>query len=172
MASCIAYTSDVLTAHVLTLPGVQVLVTSVQEEKEIEMVTKNDLRKFSAPVEKLIPELQAAFKILDEKWYEIGKTLDKLPVPGGRVTTVIDDDPGGGPDHRSLEYRKYNGKKRFCIVFYSFQPECPYGEDFGETVTPFEEWGSDDKANLMESVPELFKNAEKRIREFIENVNS
>lgn len=152
--------------------GFQVLATSIQEEKEIEMVTKNDLRKISAPVEELIPELQAAFKILDDKWDEIGKALNKLPVPGGRVTTVIDEEPGGGPDHRSLEYLKHNGKKRFCIVFYSYQPECPYGEDYGETVTPYEEWGSDDKANLIELVPELFKDAEKRIREFIKNVNS
>ena len=152
--------------------GFQVLATSIQEEKEIEMVTKNDLRKISAPVEELIPELQAAFKILDDKWDEIGKALNKLPVPGGRVTTVIDKEPGGGPDHRSLEYLKHNGKKRFCIVFYSYQPECPYGEDYGETVTPYEEWGSDDKANLIELVPELFKDAEKRIREFIKNVNS
>jgi len=123
-----------------------------------------DLRELSAPLEELRPEVQAAYKRLDAQWDAVSNALKKLPIPCNVGFTYEGEDHG---NYRlNLEWRKWKGKKRICIVEWVFG--CtPYGPEESETVTPYDEWSGEQRIQMLEYVPQLFEAAAKRTKEFI-----
>lgn len=118
-----------------------------------------DLRKLSARIEALRPEVDEAYKRLDAKWARLSSHIEKLPIPCTVGYTFWNSD--GSDEESRLEWRKWNGKKRFCISMYAHLMEV-------ETVTPFEEWSAEQRIAMLSFIPELFESAEKQIKAFID----
>ena len=130
-----------------------------------------DLRKLSAPVEALRPELSAAYKRLDAKWDEIVKCLKSLPIPSS-ISFTHDHNEWNPEDFSCIVWRKYNGKKRICIEVHIFNPNSNPYTDYDVTTTPYEEWSGEQRVDMLEHVPGLFAAAEKATREFIEKTQN
>ena len=124
-----------------------------------------DLRELSAPLEALQPEVKAAYKRLDDKWDAVAAALRKLPIPCD-VGYTFDEDPYGAPDCLSLEWRKWKGKKRICIVLHYLE-QTPEGLEEAERVTPYDEWGGEQRVNMLQHVPKLFEAVAKQTKAFI-----
>ena len=124
-----------------------------------------DLRELSAPVEALRSDVDAAYKRLDSKWDAVAKALKKLPLPCD-VGYTFDEDPYHAPDCIRLEWRKCNGKKRLCIVS-CYMQMTPDGPEWDANVTPYEEWGGEQRINMLKHVPKLFEAAAKQTKAFI-----
>lgn len=125
-----------------------------------------DLRKLSAPLEELRPDVDAAYKRLDEKWDAIRKQLDKLPIPC-TVSYAFAQSQHCPDDCVCLEFRKWKGYKRLCITSY-WSGSGPDGWEEGEDVTPFEEWSGEQRVQMLLHVPDLFQNAVKQVKAFID----
>jgi len=124
-----------------------------------------DLRELSAPLEALRPEVEAAYKQLDEKWDAVAAALRKLPIPCD-VGYTFAVDPYSGQDSLGLEWRKWKGKKRICVVS-CYLADTPFGPEEAETVTPYDEWGGEQRVNMLKHVPKLFEAAAKQTKAFI-----
>lgn len=122
-----------------------------------------DLRKLSAPLEALRPEVDAAYRRLDAKWKAITEQLSRLPIPCD-VGLTISDDPQDPEIYCRLEWRKWKGSKRICIVSYSGSPD---GEG---NVTPFEEWSAEERIDMLRCVPRLFESAIGQTKAFIARI--
>lgn len=120
-----------------------------------------DLQELAAPLEDLRSKVDAAYKALDIRWKAVESTLKALPIPCD-VGTVTWSDPAIDEHCVCLEWRKWRGAKRLCIV--------EYYDYIGENVdvTPYEEWSGEDRCNLLDSVPKLFARAAQCTKEFIE----
>lgn len=127
-----------------------------------------NLRELSAPIRSLRTEVKAAHKRLDAKWRDIHDTFNKLPIPGS-VSYVYDSNPDcPGDQYTCIEWFKWKGKKRICKVQYESDP----GETATETsISPVEEWNAEDRLNLLDHVPALFKQAEQVTQNFIKKTN-
>ncbi|HBE71251.1 MAG TPA: hypothetical protein DDW52_24150 [Planctomycetaceae bacterium] len=126
-----------------------------------------DLRKLSAPIEALRPEIKQAYANLDRKWEAIADCLKPVPVA---VSYAYFQDEG---DFDCLVWQKWNGKKRICIQVNVFKQQSAYGGgDYETTTTPYEEWSAEQRAYMLRHVPGLFEAAEKQTREFIEQTKN
>ena len=125
-----------------------------------------DLKALAAPIEALRGDVDIAYKRLDKKWKEIAETLSRLPIPCTVSFMYWNDNADDGHAHslRMLEWRKLSGQRRICDTSYIFDAGGPR-EDH---VKPYEEWSGQQRADLIEHVPDLFRVAEKQIKEFIE----
>jgi hypothetical protein len=126
-----------------------------------------DLRKLSAPVEALRTELDDAYKRLDAKWAEIETVLKKLPIPCS-VSFNYSDDEWNPEDADCLVWKKWNKKKRICIVYHRFNPGSNPYSDYETTTVPYDEWSGQQRIDMLEHVPGLFEEAAKETKEFIE----
>lgn len=124
-----------------------------------------DLSELSAPIEALRADVDAAYKRLDAKWDAVSKALKKLPIPCD-VGYTFDEDPYHHPDCLRLEWRKWKGKKRLCIVS-CYMQMTPDGPEEAESVTPYEEWGGEQRIDMLKHVPKLFEAAAKQTKAFI-----
>ncbi|MBX3447993.1 MAG: hypothetical protein KF777_00450 [Planctomycetaceae bacterium] len=122
-----------------------------------------DLGALSAPIEALRSDVNEAYKRLDERWNEVSSALKKLPIPCS-VSTVFDQDEYGGFWTECLEWRKWKGSWRLCIVSYVL--DSSRGEETKDVV-PYEEWSAEHRLNLLNFVPSLFENAAKQTKQFI-----
>ena len=131
-----------------------------------------DLRKLSAPIEALHPALGDAYKRLDSKWEEIAETLKSLAIPT-EVSYTYSTDDYHPEDSSCLVWKKWNGKKRICLEFHSFNPNNgnPYS-DYEVRTTPYEEWSGPQRIDMLEHVPGLFDAAVKATQEFINKSQS
>lgn len=126
-----------------------------------------DLRELSAPLEALRPEVDAAFKRLDAKWEYLARHFKKLPLPC-TVFYAFSHPWYDPPESICLEWRKWSGKKRFCVTRSGWEQD-PYGELIEtEKVTPYEEWSAEQRIEMLRHIPKLFEHAEKQIKEFID----
>jgi hypothetical protein len=125
-------------------------------------MVKLNLRKLSAPIEALRPEVDTAYKRLDEQWDAVISQLKKLAIPCVVGYTYWHDYP---VEWARLEFRKWKGAKRLCITSYTGHPQ---GGDETCEVIPFEEWSGEQRVQMLQHVPDLFENAVKEIRQFIE----
>ncbi len=126
-----------------------------------------DLRKLSAPIEALRPALGDAYKRLDSKWDEIAEALKSLAIPTDVFYTYTTDD-FRSEDIACLAWRKWNGKKRICLEYHSFNPNGNPYSDYDVTTTPYEEWSGQQRIDMLEHVPGLFDAAAKATQEFID----
>lgn len=67
-----------------------------------------------------------------------------------------------------FEWRKWLGKKRFCITSYGWVTDPNEGLMESSEVTPFEEWSADQRLDMLRHVPEIFKSAEEQLKLFID----
>jgi hypothetical protein len=127
-----------------------------------------DLRKLSAPIEALRPELSAAYKRLDSKWNEIAECLKALKIPSTVSYTFSTDEYG--LDSYRLVWRKWSGTRRICIEAHQcgFPPDPE--ADCEVTVTPYEEWSGEQRIDMLDHVPGLFEAAAKVTEEFIARI--
>lgn len=128
-----------------------------------------DLRALSAPIEALRRDVKAAYARLDERWDEIADEMKKLAIPC-TVGYTFDANPYSD-EYRRLEWRKLQGKKRFCIT--NYEPATNDQGDFYETqdVKPYEEWSAEQRLIMLSHIPELFETAPKQIKQFIDKAN-
>ncbi len=124
-----------------------------------------DLRELSAPLEALRPDVDAAYKRLDDKWNALADQLRKLPIPCN-VEYTFDEDPCHPDNCLRLEWRKWRGKKRICIVS-CYTEVTPNGYEEAETVTPYDEWSGEQRVNMLQHVPKLFEAAVEQTKTFI-----
>ena len=132
-----------------------------------------DLRKLSAPVEALRPQLTDAYGRLDAQWAEIAKCLKSLPIPTSISHSYSCDE--FHPEHfECLVWKKWNGKQRICHEYHHFHGgQNPYSNsDYDVTTTPYEEWSGQRRIDLLEHVPGLFEAAEKQTKEFIDKTKN
>lgn len=129
-----------------------------------------DLRKLSAPIEALISEVKAAYELLDIKWENVGKQLGSLAIPCA-IRHTLWESPNCPHDYSCLEWRKYKGKRRFCITSYRWEPENENGEESIESIRPYEEWSAEERLEMLSEVPGLFEDAKWQIEKFIKRVN-
>ena len=125
-----------------------------------------DLRELSAPLEALRPEVDAAYELLEAKWNAVADQLRKLPIPCD-VGYTFEEASYNQPDsYCRLEWRKWKGKKRICIVscYLEYTPEGP---EEAATVTPYDEWGGEQRVAMLRHVPKLFEAAVKQTKAFI-----
>lgn len=127
-----------------------------------------DLRALAAPLEALQPKVKAAYARLDSQWEQITSKLKQLSIPRP-VCYVFSEDPECPPNCTALEFVRWKGEKRICIVTYSMQ-NTPYGPDEVREVTPYEEWGGEQRIDMLQHVPGLFKKAVEVTKQFIEQV--
>ena len=125
-----------------------------------------NLRELSASVESLRPEVDAAYKRLDAKWDEIASELKKLPIPCA-VGFTYSERYGHPEDYNRLEWKKWSGKKRICIVYYRWDHNPITGEDTEETTIPYDEWSAEQRLEMLEHVPNLFASAIEQVNEFV-----
>ena len=126
----------------------------------------HDLRKLSARIEALRPDVDEAYKRIDAKWAKLAAHFKKLPIPC-TVGYAFHHCPYS-EDIKSLDWRKFNGKWRFCITLH-FQDVHPNeGPYWDVKVTPFEEWSAENRIEMLRHIPKLFESAEKEIKEFID----
>ena len=130
-----------------------------------------DLRKLSAPIEALRPQLDEAYDRLDLKWAEIVNCLKSLPIPTS-VSYTYSEDPG--MHYESLCWQKWNGKFRICHKSHLYHGgQNPHHEsDFDVTTTPYEEWSGQRRIDMLEHVPGLFETAAKKTKEFIQKTEN
>ncbi len=126
-----------------------------------------DLRKLSAPIEALRPELEAAYKRLDAKWKAVIDQLQKLLIPCDVSYTYSEND--GGPECCAIEWRKWNGLKRICDVYF-YEEMGAEGPEGAERVTPFEEWGAEQRIQMLEHIPGLFESAAVQTKAFLKRI--
>ena len=124
-----------------------------------------DLRKLSAPLEELRPEVEAAYKRLDQKWESVTAALRQLPIPCD-IGYTFSESPYNSYDYVRLEWRKWKGKKRICVVS-CYMQDTPDGPDEMETVTPYDEWSGEQRIAMLQHVPDLFDAAAEQIKTFI-----
>ncbi len=117
-----------------------------------------NLAQLSAPIEALRDEVEAAYARLHNKWEAIAEKLRSLPIPSS-VSYVYWRHPEEY-SYASLEFRKWNGSKRICKSY------CD--PSYEEEITPYEEWSAEDRVNMIQHVPGLFREAEKQVKAFIE----
>ena len=127
-----------------------------------------NLRKLSAPIEALRSDVDAAYKRLDSQWKAIAKQLSKLPIPCTVGHTF--DQNAYGPECTALEWRKWKGSKRICIVSY-FVENTPDGPEDTWQVTPYEEWSGEQRLAMLRHVPALFEAAEKQTKKFVSQIS-
>jgi hypothetical protein len=125
-----------------------------------------DLSELSAPLESLRAEVKAAYKRLDSKWQEITDKLKKLPIPCDVSYTYWESDYCPA-DCTALEFKKWKGSKRICLVSYGLE-QTPYGQDVSSVTTPYDEWSGEQRVEMLEHVPGLFEAAVKQTKDFIE----
>ncbi|MEM9184863.1 MAG: hypothetical protein AAGB00_00030 [Planctomycetota bacterium] len=118
-----------------------------------------NLRALSAPIEALREEVSAAYKRLDTTWSAIADELSRLPIPG-TVSCLVRHDPEY-EERTYLVWKKHSGVRRLGITTY-FEP------DETENTSFYDEWSGTQRADMLRHVPELFKEALKRTREFID----
>ena len=135
------------------------------EEKDLTMVNF-DLRKLSAPVEALRPELDEAYKRLDAKWEGIATCLNGLSIPCSVSYTFSVEDPNHPENYDCLVWKKWNGKKRICIE------ACRFYSDYDVTTTPYDEWSGQQRIDMLEHVPCLFDAAAKQTKDFIDKTKN
>ena len=128
-----------------------------------------DLKELAAPLERLRPELDAAYESLETEWAAITETLRALPIP----QRVVVELPAWGQNvDRTLEWRKQNGTWRFCLV-HTKQPPKKNPPNNGPArepkpdVRPIEQWTGQERMNTLQYVPAVFEQAEKQTRAFI-----
>lgn len=129
-----------------------------------------DLRKLSAPVEALRPNLAEAYKRLDAQWDEIDDCLNSLPIPC-TVSYAHSPDEWHPEDFMCLVWKKWNGKKRICIEVHIFDPNNQYSE-YSVTTTPYDEWSGEQRIEMLQHVPGLFEAAEKQTKKFIDKTKN
>ena len=134
-------------------------------------MVKLDLRKLSAPVEALRPQLDDAYKRLDSKWAEIVACLKSLPIPTSISYTYLSDE---GMDYQCLCWKKWNGKNRICHEAHLFHGgQNPlHDSDFDVTTTPYEEWSGQRRIDMLNHVPGLFEAAADQTKEFIQKTRN
>ena len=125
-----------------------------------------DLGELSAPLEALRPEVKAAYKRLDSRWQAITNQLRQLSLPCS-ICYQISSRDDGGPEGVYLEYRKWKGIKRICIVSCWFE-HSHYGMEMAEDVTPYEEWSGEQRVDMLRHVPDLFRVAVEQVKRFVE----
>ena len=130
-----------------------------------------DLRKLSAPVEALRPALIKAYQRLDAKWDEITNCLKALPIPC-TISYVYESSDMFPEDCNCIEWKKWSGKKRVCIVMYRHDPSANPHSDYDCTTTPYEEWSGQQRSDMLAHVPRLFEAAQKQTKEFIEKTKN
>lgn len=127
-----------------------------------------DLRALSAPIEQLRTDVDAAYKRLDERWMEVAEALKTLPIPCDVAWTVSMN--GYEPRHyHGLAWKKWNGKRRICRIVGFLEPMPDGTEEGNETITPYEEWSAEERVEMLKFVPNLFRQAERRTKAFIQN---
>ena len=125
-----------------------------------------DLRKLSASLEALRPEVDAAYKRLDAKWKAVTDQLRSLPIPCN-VQYTFDEDDYSPENYLALEWRKWNGSKRICIVSY-YMESGPEGPEEASSTTPYEEWSGEQRVEMLQHIPKLFEAAVAQTKSFIE----
>ena len=125
-----------------------------------------DLKALSAPLEALRHEVDAAYKYLDERWEEVTEQLKKLPIPCA-VSYTWDSDDYDPEQFMTLDWRKWKGSKRVCIVSHTYDR---YHDVAGEEVTPYDEWSAEQRAAMLKHVPGLFESAVKQTKAFVERI--
>ena len=130
-----------------------------------------DLRELSAPLEALRPEVAAAYKRLDAKWDEIAAQIGKLPIPC-TVGYTFSRSPRFPDQSDRLEWRKWRGKRRFCITSSSWDDDPQDGPVECEDVTPYEEWSAEQRVQMLPHVPSLFENAVEQVKNFIDRTKN
>jgi hypothetical protein len=135
-------------------------------------VVSIDVRKLSAPIEALRPALGDAYKRLDSKWDEIAETFKSLSIPV-EVSYKYCSDEYRPDDSAYLVWKKWNGKKRICLEFHSFNPnnDNPFS-DYDVKTTPYEEWSGQQRLDMLKHVPGLFDAAAKATQDFINKTKS
>ncbi len=129
-------------------------------------MAKIDIETLIAPIEKLRPALSDAYKRLDVKWEEISEALRSLPLPCDVSFSLNTSD--GDPEGTSLVWKKWNGKKRICLEFTSYQPGVHFDSDFVVDTKPYEEWSAQQRVEMLEHVPGLFQAAAQATQDFID----
>src|SRR5690606_24670966 len=95
--------------------------------------------------------------------------LEKLPIPC-TVGFVYSENPHNPDEYMTLEWRKWKGKRRVCIV-HNYIDMNPGGElDEAEDVTPYEEWSAEQRVEMLRHIPSLFAAAETQTRKFIARI--
>ena len=123
-----------------------------------------DLKALAAPIESLKSDLLSAYSELDKSWEAVANSLRSLAIPGDIAFMYWHCD-GGTEQNACLEWRKWKGSRRLCVVHYS----C-YSDEDGNVV-PYEEWSGHQRLNLLQYVPKLFLRAEEVTKDFIAKVN-
>jgi hypothetical protein len=124
-----------------------------------------DLRALSAPLEALQPEVKAAYTRLDAKWEAITEALRNVSVPASIGIKYLECEDG---DYWTLEFIKWNGEKRLCDCYYTYDPN--HDGFVRRSVTPYEEWSAETRIKMLDRVPALFKEAVKVTKEFIKKI--
>jgi hypothetical protein len=122
-----------------------------------------DLQALAAPIESLKNDLLRAYSELDQKWEAVANTLRSLVIPGD-VAFMYWDSHDGSEQHACLEWRKWKGSRKLCVVHYT-----SYCDDDGNVV-PYEEWSGYQRLHLLQYVPKLFQRAEEATKQFIAKV--
>lgn len=122
-----------------------------------------DLHALAAPVESLKSDLLDAYSELDKTWEAVASTLRSLAIPGD-VAFMYWDANDGSEQNACLEWRKWKGSRRLCVVNYS-----SFCDEDG-SVVPYEEWSGYQRLHLLQHVPKLFARAEETTKQFIAKV--
>lgn len=125
-----------------------------------------DLKRLSAPIEALRPQLTETYQRLNDKWGEIVNCLESLPIP-----CDVSYPYSVTPDSRNyscLTWKKYKGKRRICVDTYVFT----LGKGYEVNTATYDQWSGVLRVQLLEHVPELFAAAEKATKVFIANARS
>lgn len=119
-----------------------------------------DLGALGAPIEALRDDVKAAYERVDAKWEAIIERLKSLPIPCAVSYCLWESD--SCMESRCLEYRKYSGKKRICLTYYSIHSQSEECD-----ITPYDEWSGEQRVDMLKHVPNLFERATAQTKEFI-----
>ena len=125
-----------------------------------------NLRELSAPLRALKPEVKEAFDRLNAKWKAVVAELKKITIPCDISHTYCENIRSPEQCH-SLEWRKWRGKRRFCITYYDVDFDPQLGHEQTMDVTPYEEWSAEQRLEMLDHVPAFFETAVKQIQEFV-----
>lgn len=126
-------------------------------------MTELDLEALSAPVESMRSEVAAAYDQLNKQWDEVATALKKLSLPLDVACMYWHDSIYGTERNACLEWRRWKGTRRLCVVEYSELSELAEID-----VTPYEEWSGEQRLTLLQHVPELFERAAEITRDFVD----
>lgn len=129
-----------------------------------------DLRTLSAPLEALRSKVDAAYRLLDEKWKAIAAQLSELPIPCS-VSYTYSECEYDPTQYHTLEWRKLKGGKRICSVYNCTDMGRDGKPEEIENVTPFEEWSAEHKLEMLKHVPGLFNAAVKQTEAFVNKIH-